>query len=431
MFKRRVETRAQYEKFLQFDSNRSFEMAANEDKKLKLLQAASGLSESSAGVDREHSCPWCPLPNVNNAFLSQWRHDLHLLLFAPQSSLAANFVCCTITFCIFFSIMCNVIQSVPEYEDYNFWFIQDCVVTTLFTVEFAARIFSAGDTMRFVLSPLNLLDLSAILPFYFAVGFSSMHLAAIAHTLRIARLARMLRIFRVTQHSENVVMLQMAIRRNKSALKLLVIGVVFAILFFSSLICALERGDWDHVQRAYVREDHLPSPFASIPASAWWTVVTITTVGYGDVVPFTPAGKAVGAAAMLFGVFFFTFPITVLASTFQALWMERKHRKHSRRIAAPHTMVESLEKIRNLSSSLQHEFANLHGLVSTSSSTHSVPLKCLHVMERQIHSSLFHYVELAEEALATVPTETMAEADSSSQAKYTSVVMPSTLPYNV
>eukprot|EP00742_Colponemidia_sp_Colp-10_P006845 GILJ01007337.1.p1 GENE.GILJ01007337.1~~GILJ01007337.1.p1 ORF type:complete len:431 (+),score=46.36 GILJ01007337.1:166-1458(+) len=430
MFKRRVETRAQYEKFLPFDSNRSFEMAAHEDKKLKLLQAASGLSETSnTGVACEHSCPWCPVPTHDNALLNQWRHDVHLLLFAPQSSLAANFVCCAITFCIFFSIFCNVVQSVPEYEDNNFWFIQDCVVTTLFTVEFAARIFSAGDTMRFVLSPLNLLDLSAILPFYFAVGFSSMHLAAIAHTLRIARLARMLRIFRVTQNSENVVMLQMAIRRNKSALKLLVIGVVFAILFFSSLICALERGEWDHMQRAYVREDHLPSPFASIPASAWWTVVTITTVGYGDVVPFTPAGKAVGATAMLFGVFFFTFPITVLASTFQALWMERKHRKHSRRIAAPHTMVESLEKIRTLSSSLQNEFANLHSLVSTSSSTHSVSLKCLHIIERQIHSSLFHYVEVAEEALATVPTETMADADS--QTKHTSVVMPSTLPYNV
>jgi low affinity Fe/Cu permease len=90
---------------------------------------------------------------------------------------------------------------------------------------------------------------------------------------------------------------------------------IFSILF-ATLIFNFESGWYDPVRQQYVRVDGSTSPFESIPASIWWTIVTMTTVGYGDQVPVTVAGKVVAVITMFCGLVVLSLPITIIGANF-------------------------------------------------------------------------------------------------------------------
>jgi voltage-gated potassium channel len=174
----------------------------------------------------------------------------------------------------------------------------------VFTLEYLLRLWSSVENpghrsrLHFALSPLALIDLAAIAPSYVPGEiFLDLRFA------RLVRLVRLLRVLKIARYSSTI----RSFARVASA-KGPDIGVILLLLGLMLLLAS---------SAMYFLEHHAqPQVFSSIPASMWWAIVTLTTVGYGDVVPVTPVGRALGALIALIGIGFFALPAGLLAAAF-------------------------------------------------------------------------------------------------------------------
>lgn len=210
-------------------------------------------------------------------------------------------------------ILLNVIafaaETVPAIgERYAYSFrIFNFFSVAVFTIEYGARIWSCLEIplfqkvkpfrarTRFALRPLLLVDLMAILPFYLSF--------LLAIDLRILRVLRLFRFLKLARYSPALYSLARVISNEWRALTGALLVMMALLLFASTGIYFIER----HVQ---------PDVFGSIPQSAWWALSTLTTVGYGDIVPVTPLGRLFGGLVMIFGLGMFALPIAIVASGF-------------------------------------------------------------------------------------------------------------------
>jgi voltage-gated potassium channel len=150
--------------------------------------------------------------------------------------------------------------------------------------------------LKFAVTPYALIDLAAILPFYLALFMPFAD-------LRLLRIFRLLRLLKLLRYSPALASLARVFKNERRAL----VGsllIVMALLLISSTVIY------------YIERDVSPEAFGSIPQSMWWALATLTTVGYGDVVPLTPLGKMIGGLVMILGVGIFALPIGILASGF-------------------------------------------------------------------------------------------------------------------
>ena len=178
-----------------------------------------------------------------------------------------------------------------------------CVV--VFTLEYVLRIASSKKPFKFIFSFMGIIDLAAILPFYLALGVD----------LRSVRGLRMLRIFRVFKLA----------RYNKAFHRFnLAIGLVRQeiVIFFSAAIMLIYL---TAVGIYYFENAAQPDKFGSVFDSLWWSVVTLTTVGYGDVYPVTAGGKIFTVLVLFIGLGIVAVPTGLIASALnQARELERK-----------------------------------------------------------------------------------------------------------
>ena len=152
--------------------------------------------------------------------------------------------------------------------------------------------------LRFALTPLALIDLLAIAPALVAARVD-------LRILRVARLARVLRVLKLARHSRGMALVVKVVRRQRE--ELLIAAGLFAILLVvtSSLMYFAEH-------------DAQPRAFSSIPAAMWWAVITMTTVGYGDVYPVTVLGRILAGVTALLGIAAFALPTSILGAGFLA-----------------------------------------------------------------------------------------------------------------
>jgi hypothetical protein len=166
--------------------------------------------------------------------------------------------------------------------------------------------------IAFVFAPLNLIDLAAILPL---VKGSSLMLIRVVRMARIARLSHLSRRLTIVRLMFNTML------QSGEALFMMVLMVSIISIFFGAIAFFIEEGDYDAETREWWREDIdgtgiQITPFRSIPVAVWWAIVTLTTVGYGDIVPSTPLGRLFGAATVFSGIVVLSLPITILGSNF-------------------------------------------------------------------------------------------------------------------
>lgn len=151
--------------------------------------------------------------------------------------------------------------------------------------------------LRYALTPLALIDLLAILPFFLEF------LALDLRFVRSLRLFRLLRIFKLARYSSSMRTLGNVLKAKKEELLVTLFVVLILLVFAASAMY-------------YAEHDEQPDKFSSIPAAMWWGVATLTTVGYGDVYPVTVEGKLLGAVIAVLGVGLFALPTGILASGF-------------------------------------------------------------------------------------------------------------------
>ena len=160
-----------------------------------------------------------------------------------------------------------------------------------------------------MLSTDALIDLLAILPFYVhvVVGLD-------LRMLRILRLLRFLRLFRLTAYMKSAKMVRNVFVKRANELKLSLVLILFLIIIASSLLYFAEH-------------NAQPNVFSSIPASIWWAVVTVTSVGYGDMVPITLAGKILTGVISLSGLAIFALPAGIITAGFLEEMRKMKGKK--------------------------------------------------------------------------------------------------------
>ncbi len=202
----------------------------------------------------------------------------------------------------------------------------EIVSVAIFTAEYLARVWVCTEDpdyahpvkgrLRFAVQPMVLMDLVAIVPFYIPL--------LVTFDLRFARALRLLRVFRlikITRYSESMSIVVSVLRSRREVL-LSTLFVTFVLLFMASVLMYLAE------------REAQPEGFSSIPAAMWWGMVTLTTVGYGDLAPATAIGRILGAVVALFGIGLFALPAGILGSAFVDELEARRSAKQAR--ACPH-----------------------------------------------------------------------------------------------
>ena len=162
--------------------------------------------------------------------------------------------------------------------------VVEWIITILFTAEFAARLACVARPSRYAFSFFGIVDIISILPTYLELFFTGAHTLA---TIRTLRLLRVFRVLKMGRHLREASTLLQALRHTWPK-----ITVFLTVIFCSIIILGTAM---------YLIEGGADSGFDNIPVSVYWAIVTMTTVGYGDIAPVTSAGKFVAALIMLFG----------------------------------------------------------------------------------------------------------------------------------
>lgn len=220
---------------------------------------------------------------------------------------------------IFLDISSFILETSTQINlKYSLIFQGIAIFTTIvFSVEYILRLWlctirerfrhPVWGRVRYALTPLAVVDFMSIFPFYFLLIF---HNLAFLNTLRLFRLARILKIGR---YSKSVRSLARAVISKKGEL-LITFSIVFFLLIIASSLMF------------FVEHNAQPETFSSIPAAMWWGVVTLTTVGYGDIYPVTVLGKLLGAILAFFGIGVFVLPAGIVASGFAEEVKEESNR---------------------------------------------------------------------------------------------------------
>ena len=181
------------------------------------------------------------------------------------------------------------------------WFAIESACIVWFTFEYFMRLISSPQKLVFVRSFLNLIDVIAIIPYYITLPMSTSSISSLG-VLRVIRLVRVFRIFKLSRHSRGLQILGHTLRASLRELGLLIFFLLIGVILFSSAVYYAEGGD--------------TNAFGSIPDAFWWAVVTMTTVGYGDMKPVTAWGKIVGSLCAISGVLTIALPVPVIVSNF-------------------------------------------------------------------------------------------------------------------
>uniref|UniRef100_A0A3B4EYT3 Potassium voltage-gated channel subfamily C member 1-like n=1 Tax=Pundamilia nyererei TaxID=303518 RepID=A0A3B4EYT3_9CICH len=287
-----------------------------------------------------------------------WQPWMWALFEDPYSSKYARYVAFASLFFILLSIstfcletheVFNTIYNKTENVTIVYEVVTDSWLTYVegvcviwFTIEVMARVIFCPDKAEFFRSALNIIDFVAIVPFYLEValsGLSSKTAKDVLSFLRVVRFVRILRIFKLTRHFVGLRVLGHTLRASTNEFLLLIIFLALGVLIFATMIYYAERIGADPDDPTAAAHTN----FKNIPIGFWWAVVTMTTLGYGDMYPETWSGMLVGALCALAGVLTIAMPVPVIVNNFGMYYslamakqkLPKKRNKHIPRAPQP------------------------------------------------------------------------------------------------
>lgn len=207
------------------------------------------------------------------------------------------------------NVLAFVLETVDRINDISpaFFLYFEYFSVVVFTIEYILRIWTADinpkysnvltGRIKFAFTPLAMIDLLAILPFYLPL------LGIDLRFLRILRMFRLFRLLKFARYIEALEVLGNVVKRQKESLIMSLVLLFFLLLFTSSAMY-------------FVEHETQPDAFSSIPATMWWGIATITTVGYGDVYPLTDLGRTLAGVIVILGIGMIALPTGILVSGF-------------------------------------------------------------------------------------------------------------------
>ncbi|XP_037617107.1 potassium voltage-gated channel subfamily A member 2 [Sebastes umbrosus] len=306
--------------------NVSIDVFADEIRFYQLGEEAMERFREDEGFIKEEEKP---LPQ------NEFQKQVWLIFEYPESSMPARGIAIVSVIVITISIITFCLETLPEFRDESElpvtsrpdnstsprpsltftdpFFIIETTCVIWFTFELFVRFFACPSKSEFSKTVMNIIDIMSIMPYFITVctelaeqqgqehqnGQQAMSLAI----LRVIRLVRVFRIFKLSRHSKGLQILGQTLKASMRELGLLIFFLFIGVILFSSAVFFAEA-------------DEPESHFSSIPDAFWWAVVTMTTVGYGDMRPVTVGGKIVGSLCAIAGVLTIALPVPVIVSNF-------------------------------------------------------------------------------------------------------------------
>ncbi len=228
-----------------------------------------------------------------------WKVKMHEVIFEADTP-SGKFFDVLLLWAILISVLAVMLETVESISQNHgtLLVILEWAFTILFSIEYVLRLISVGKPMKYALSFMGIVDLLSILPTYlsfFLVG--SQYLLVI----RTIRLLRVFRILKLTRYVSEAQALKSALKASAVKITVFIGGVIVLVLILGCLMYIIEGPEHG---------------FTSIPTSMYWTIVTITTVGYGDIAPSTTLGQTIASAIMLIGYGIIAVPTGIVTVQF-------------------------------------------------------------------------------------------------------------------
>ncbi|SPP85876.1 blast:Potassium voltage-gated channel protein Shaw [Drosophila guanche] len=274
---------------------------------------------------------------LSNGELNCWQRlkpKIWAMFDEPSSSTGAKIVAGMSVFFIFVSVISFCLKTHPGFrvdlpllrnngrrqhgwietygQPHEAFFYVELVCNVWFFIEVIIRLIVSPNLWQFIKSPVNIIDFTATLSFYTDV---MQRMGEYTGLLEAFSIVRIMRLFKLTRHSPGLRILIHTFKASAKELTLLVFFLVLGIVFFASLAYYAEK-----------LQDNPDNQFKSIPLGLWWAIVTMTTVGYGDVAPKTYPGMFVGALCALAGVLTIALPVPVIVSNFSMFYSHTQAR---------------------------------------------------------------------------------------------------------
>jgi voltage-gated potassium channel len=197
---------------------------------------------------------------------------------------------------ILLSVGVVMVESIPSYHDqfFNIFYLVEWGFTILFSIEYLLRIWSSPKPWKYIFSFWGLVDVLSILPTYVDLFFPGYHYLL---TVRIFRLLRVFRILKLIRFNREALILLEAMRGSSYKIGVFLLAVISMVTILGTLMYVVEGSE---------------SGFTSIPLSIYWAIVTVTTVGFGDIVPQTALGKFLSSIAMIIGYSIIAVPTGII-----------------------------------------------------------------------------------------------------------------------
>lgn len=265
-----------------------------------------GLQEAKTLLD--DSSPWWQVEGHAR------KHAVWMFVNEPASSPWAFRFTILILFLILLNTLALLAETMPEFDGVSqaSWDIFEGCCMFVFLIEIGMRAWSSVSWKDYLSDALNLLDVLIVLFWLLGLLFAATGFGDV-RVIRLLRLVRVARVFKLSRFSGTIHLLLEVITKSTQSLLLLLFFVFVTIVVFSSAIYFIEGGEPDE---KYIARNLRGNPFTSIPETVYWCVVTVTSIGYGDIYPVTDPGRGAAIIAVIVGSVVVAMPLSVISTHF-------------------------------------------------------------------------------------------------------------------
>lgn len=228
-----------------------------------------------------------------------WKTKLHEIIYEADTP-AGKLFDVVLLIIIIASIVLVMLESIKEFNAkyHNFLNTSEWIITILFSIEYIARIISVKRPFRYIFSFYGIIDFLSTIPKYISLLFGGVHALA---TLRALRLLRIFRILKLTRYLGASNKLVTALKASRPKIFVFLFAVIILTIIFGTVMYLVEGEE---------------NGFTNIPKSVYWCIVTLTTVGFGDIAPQTPLGQFIASIIMIMGYGIIAVPTGIVSAEY-------------------------------------------------------------------------------------------------------------------